>query len=245
MNIDEMKAARAEQQAEFDKSAELLPMPDLTPQQIQQVQGTRNSESAPWATYGESFDEDISPELAAAIQEFADTDPHQSAGSEAEEELARLREQNDAAAQEYQWLSPDEYADQGARIGHIVHSSQLINDLVEKCGLTAMYRPHPQPKKLTLLVDTSNGQALPEVACWVQAGFMPEYSCCRFDSHGVILDESHRGWRTCLMQLVLKRMLTQEQCVEFWGEATGPASERYNTFMYSLRRQECSAYEVR
>ena len=240
-NLEEISA---QQQAEFDRQGDLLPMPDLTPEQIQQVQGTRNSEAAPWETYGDDFDEKLSPELEEAIKEFSETDPHQNTGSEAQEELARLKEGNDAAAVEYQWLDPSEYAEEGARIGSILHSSQFIGLLIEDCGLTAIYRVHPQPKRLTLVVDTSHGQALPEIACWVQAGFMPEFSICNFDDHGVVLQERLRGWRTCLMQMVLKRMLTQEQVEKVFGEATGPASERYNSFMYSLRRQDCEAYDV-
>jgi len=219
-------------------------MPELSQQDIQRAQGTRLSEAAPWQTYADSLDEDLDPALEAAVAEYAAREVHQVTDSQTAEELARLREENTAAAQEYAWLSPDEYADQGARIGRIIHSSEFIEILINQCGLTAMYRPHPQPKKLTLLVDTSHGQALPEVACWVQAGFMPEFSCCRFDQHGVILDEKFRGWRTCLMQMVLKRMLTQEQVEQVFGPATGPASERFNLFMFSLRRQECEAYDV-
>lgn len=229
---------------QWENSAPTAVAGSMTQEEILKAQGTRKSADSPWASYMDDLDAELSPDLEAAIAEYSGRDPHGRTDSQTAEELARLREENTAAAQEYAWLSPDEYADQGARVGRIIHSSELIQIFIEQCGLTAMYRPHPQPKKLTLLVDTSHGQELPEVACWVQAGFMPEFSCCRFDNHGVILDESHRGWRTVLMQMVLKRMLTQEQVEQVFGPATGPASERYNAFMFSLRRQECGVYDV-
>ena len=44
----ELEAQRAEEQAEFNRITPLEQMPDLTPEQIQAMQGTRKSEKAPW-----------------------------------------------------------------------------------------------------------------------------------------------------------------------------------------------------
>ena len=230
------EALRAEQQAEFDRlgASEKAPMPELSPEQIQRVQGTRNSEVAPWMSYAANFSEALPETLEEEIKEYAEHH-HGHTDAQTEEELARLREENANIAQEYQWLSPDEYADEGARIGTIMHSSDLIKKLTEGCGLTCMYRSHPQPKRVTLLVDTTHGVKEPEVACWVQFGFMPEYSIMNFDEHGVPLQEAYRGWRTVLLQLLLKRMLTEEQATKVFGEAYGPASERYLSILRSFR----------
>jgi hypothetical protein len=233
----DLVAQRAEEQAEFNKQAELLPMPDLTPGQVQAMQGTRKSAKAPWETYNDQLTETLSPELEAAIAEFASHDPHGKTDSQTQEELCRVKEENDTLAQQYQWLSPEEYAEEGARIGRIMHSSEFIKKLTEECGVTALYRPHPQPKRVTLLIDTTNGVKLPEVVCWVQFGYMPEYSICNFDSHGVVLQEAFRGWRTCLLQILVKRMLTEETVTRVFGVASGPASARYLTVLQGLRNQ--------
>jgi hypothetical protein len=140
-------------------------------------------------------------------------------------------------AQIYQWLSPDEYADEGARIGAIMHSSELIKKLTQDCRLTAAYRPHPQPKRVTLLVDSTNGVKGLEVACWVQLGYMPEFSVCNFDDHGVVLQEAYRGWRTVLLQLLVKRMVTEETVTRVFGEAHGPAAQRYLQILQGFRTQ--------
>jgi hypothetical protein len=201
------------------------------------MQGTRKSEKAPWETYGDQLIETLDPELEAAIAEFASHDPHGTTDSQTHEELCRVKEENDAVAQTYQWLSPDEYADEGARIGAIMHSSELITKLKNVCGLVCWYAPHPQPKRVTLLVDTSNGALKPDIGCWCQAGYAPEYSVCNFDDHGVVLQEAYRGWRTVLMQLMLKGMLTEERATQVFGEAFGPASSRYNAFLYDMRNR--------
>jgi hypothetical protein len=232
----DLLAQRAEEQAEFNKKVDLLPMPDLTDEQIQAMQGTRKSEKAPWETYNEQLTERLDPELEAAIAEFASHDPHGHTDSQTQEELCRIKEENDSLAQDYQWLSPDEYEDEKARIGRIMHSSELIKRLTEECGLNARYRSHPQPKRITLLVDSTQGIRGMEVACWVQFGYMPEFSICNFDEHGVVLQEAYRGWRTVLLQLLVKRMLDEDTVNKVFGEAVGPASRKYHQLMQSFRK---------
>jgi hypothetical protein len=228
-------AQRAEEQAEFNKQVDLLPMPDLTQAQIDATQGTRKSAKAPWETYSEQLTETLDPELEAAIAEFASHDPHGHTDSQTQEELCRVKEENDNLAQEYQWLSPDEYEDENARIGRIMHSSELIKKLTEECGMTAMYRPHPQPKRITLLVDKTQGISGLEVACWVQFGYMPEFSIMNFDDHGVVLQEAYRGWRTVLLQLLVKHMIDEDTTNRVFGEAVGPAARKYLEIVRAFR----------
>jgi hypothetical protein len=231
----DLLAQRAEEQAEFNKQVDLLPMPELTQAQIDATQGTRKSVKAPWETYSEQLTETLDPELEAAIAEFASHDPHEHTDSQTEEELCRVKEENDNLAHEYQWLSPDEYEDEKARIGRIMHSSELIKKLTEECGITAVYRPHPQPKRITLLVDKTHGIKGLEVACWVQFGYMPEYSIMNFDDHGVVLQEAYRGWRTVLLQLLVQHMIDEETMNRVFGEAVGPAARKYLEIVRGFR----------
>ena len=231
----DLLAQRAEEQEEFNRITPLEQMPDLTPEQIQAMQGTRKSEKAPWETYNDQMTERLDPELEAAIAEFASHDPHGHTDSQTEEELCRVKEENDNLARAYQWLNPGEYEDEKARIGRIMHSSELIKKLTEECGISARYRPHPQPKRITLLVDTSQGIKGMEVACWVQFGYMPEYSICNFDDHGVVLQEAYRGWRTVLLQLLVKHMIDEETINRVFGEAVGPAARKYLELVRAFR----------
>ena len=231
----DLLAQRAEEQAEFNRITPLEQMPDLTDEQIQAMQGTRKSEKAPWETYNDQMTERLDPELEAAIAEFASHDPHGHTDSQTDEELCRVKEENDNLARDYQWLNPGEYEDEKARIGLIMHSSELIKKLTEECGISARYRPHPQPKRITLLVDTSQGIKGMEVACWVQFGYMPEYSICNFDDHGVVLQEAYRGWRTVLLQLLVKHMIDEETINRVFGEAVGPAARKYLELVRAFR----------
>ena len=185
-------------------------------------------------TWNESLDgENVTPELQAEIDDYA-TRVHDSTSNLNKEELARWQEQNAALAKEYQWVEPGEYADAGARVGTIMHSSEFIGKL-RKAGVKCWYKPHPMTRMVTLIIQRDS---LPsEVGCWVQLGFMPELSVMSFDEHGVPLAEKYRGWRTCLLQLILKSALTEAQADEVFGKPKQtPAFSRYNETLYQFRR---------
>jgi hypothetical protein len=208
----------------------------LTPQQIQKIQGTRNNESAPWENY--MVEEQLTPEMEAAIATYAEN-VHDDSSNQTKEELHRWKEGNEEVSKEYQFVAPDEYNNAEERMGRILHSSEFINILRDKVGLKCWYRDHPHADKITLLVQKSFGTQEAEIACWVQRGFMPELSIVRFDDHGVPLNESHRGYRTCLLQMLLKGMVTEEQIIKYFGPAKmTPAWERYNATVHSWRNRD-------
>jgi hypothetical protein len=184
-------------------------------------------------TWNESLSDNLSPALQAEIDEYA-KNVHDSTSNQNKEELARWQEQNAGLAKEYQWVEPSEYADAGARIGTPMHSSDFLNRL-RRAGVRCWYRAHPMPRMVTLIIQRNS---LPsEVGCWVQLGFMPELSIMNFDEHGVPLAEKFRGWRTCLLQLILKSALTEAKADEVFGKPKQtPAFNRYNETLYQFRR---------
>lgn len=195
---------------------------------------TVNKEKAPWESYNACFEEKLDPKLEEEVKRYSEK-RHEKSSSQNEEELARQKEINYELASQYRWVSPEEYADQGPRIGRIMHSSELITLLRKKCGMQCWYRDHPQPRKVTLVAKRDYAE--PEVGCWVQQGYMPEYTIMDFDEHGVPLAEKFRGWRTCVLQLILKGLITEEQANKVFGCAYGPVSERYLNTLYGFRNR--------
>lgn len=207
-----------------------------TAEEIQKSQGTRLSEVPPWMSYAASFDAPTDKELEMAVEEYS-TRRHESTSSQTLETYHEEKELSDEVAKQYQWVHPSEYADEGPRKGRIKHSSEIINILRRKCGVKCWYRPHPQPRKITLMVQRGGGLMPPEVGCWVQEGFMPEYTVMGFDSHGAPLAEKYRGWRTVLLQLILKGMLREKTAHKYFGKAESPVSGRYNATLQAFRSQ--------
>lgn len=188
-----------------------------------------------------SYDEELTPDetdpaMIEAMAEYASRVSDAEASNQTKEELARLKEGAAEQAKEYQWLTPEEYKNEGDRIGHIVHSVVFLHKL-KKAGVNCWYRNHPQAGKVTLIVQMQPG-ADPEVGCWCQLGFAPELSVMRFDDHGVPLAEKYRGWRTCLLQLILKGVISEKKANEIFGKpSTTPAFHRYNATLQNFRNQ--------
>jgi len=211
------------------------PVNTMTEEEIKKAQGTRNSDVAPWESYDGDFGHD-DPALLEAMAEYAANVSDAEATSQTKDELARLKEGAAEQVKEYQWVTPEEYANEGDRIGRIMHNVVFIN-LLRKADVKCWYRDHPQPGKITLVVQ--RGDLPAEVGCWCQAGFAPELSIMRFDSHGVPTTEKYRGWRTSLLQLILKGIISQKKAEEVFGKAPmTPAFHRYNATLQQFRNND-------
>ena len=195
---------------------------------------TSGRAKAPWEDYSQTVVGDDSAEMDAAVQAYAQN-RHDRSSQQSLEELARWQEGNREIAKEYQFVKPEEYADIGPRRGKIYTYDQFITILRTKCKLNCWYREMNHPQKLALVAQ-KDGFSLPEVVGWVQRPYMQEYEVVRFDEHGVPLDSRFRGWRSVCMQLALKGFLKENTIERAFGRACGPASEKYNKFMQSLRQ---------
>jgi len=213
-------------------------MVEPTPKELEELaqrSATPIKEEAWWESYDQEMTPDQDPALVEAMAEYASRVSDAEASSQTKEEYCRLREASEEAAKEYQWLSPEEYKNEKERIGHIVHSIVFLNKL-QKAGVKCWFRAHPQAGKITLIVQRPGLE--PEVGCWCQQGFAPELSVMRFDDHGVPLAEKYRGWRTCLLQLILKGIISEKKANEVFGKSgTTPAFARYNRTLQHYRNQ--------
>lgn len=199
--------------------------------------GTHLSARAPWESYAAEMDTKMSPELAAAVAQYAERRYDDSLSSnQAKEELHRQREFNDEIAKQYQWVRPEEYEDIEPRIGTVMTHAQFITRL-RKAGVVCFYRQHPHPDKAGLWVNRNGFYDEPlEAACWVQVGQMPELTIMNFDEHGAPLAERRRGWRTCLLQMILKGLITEEKANKFFGRPKATvAYSRYNSTLQAFR----------
>jgi hypothetical protein len=207
----------------------------LNPDQIQKLQGTRLKEEHPAYSYAAEMDADpgMTKELAAEIEDYSKRRYDVNPSNQAQEILAEQKEINAGISQEYQWLKPEEYKDEAERKGRIIHSSEFISRL-RKADIRCWYTGHALPGRATLKVQREGLD--PEVGCWVQLGFMPELSIMRFNEHGVPLDEKFRGWRTCLLQLILKGIIKEDDAKRHFGKPkVTPAFARYNSTLQAFR----------
>ena len=194
--------------------------------------GTFGREKAPWEDYDKAVVGEDTPEMQKAVEAYA-LHRHEGSSAQNEETLAQMREENYNSVSEYRFLDPSEYADLGPRIGRIFSYDEFISKL-RKIGIKCFYREMGHPQKLALWVyEAFQSDAC--VACWIQRPFMIEYEQVSFDGKGLPVGSKYRGWRSCLLQMRMKEMITEEQINRHFGRASGPASGRYLALMQSLR----------
>lgn len=72
--------------------------------------------------------------------------------------------------------------------------------------------------------------------CYLQVPAMYEWSLLKIDRHGLPFGEDFRGWRTVLMQLITKNVLTEKKAHESFGKPTdSEVSLVYRKSLWFLR----------
>lgn len=201
----------------------------------QPLTGTHQSAAAPWESYAAEMTTKHSAELEQAIADYSDRMYDTRATSnQNKEELHRQREMNEEISEQYQWARKDEYDDEAARIGTPMTHMTFINKL-RSIGIECHYRQHVHLDKADLYIALTPGGEQ-TVQCWVQQGWMQELSVLNFDTYGVPLAERRRGWRTPLLQLILKGVITEEKANKLFGRPKiTDAYHRYNASLQAFR----------
>jgi hypothetical protein len=70
----------------------------------------------------------------------------------------------------------------------------------------------------------------------IQDNYSPEWSLFRFDEYDCPTTERYHGWRTTLLSLILRGVLTEKQAHEVFGAPMGPASEFYRMQLQQHRQ---------
>jgi hypothetical protein len=75
-----------------------------------------------------------------------------------------------------------------------------------------------------------------EYICYCQTPAQYEWSVLRVDRHGLPAGEDFRGWRTVLVQLITKGILTEAKAHQIFGRPTdGEVSMIYRESLYFIR----------
>lgn len=77
----------------------------------------------------------------------------------------------------------------------------------------------------------------------VQDGQMIEWSQLRVDEHTIGTNEKYRGWRSVLMTLIDKEVLTEEEVHRVFGKPVGPRAKRWFRRLWVIRNGHCADCE--
>lgn len=75
--------------------------------------------------------------------------------------------------------------------------------------------------------------------CYLQIPAMYEWSVLRLDRHNIPVGEKFRGWRTAVMELIKKEILTEYQAHKIFGHPSGDKTfRRYQRSLWELRNEK-------
>jgi hypothetical protein len=154
----------------------------------------------------------------------------------AKEEFQKHREVSETLALDYKLEDQDELVNKQARMVNPMSTTQFVQKLRAagiKCFTVYNGFP-PQTVALWCLPPKQNARA--RYICYMQIPAMYEWSVLRTDQYGKPDGERFRGWRTVIVQLVEKEILTEMQADKIFGEAShNHIYRRYHRSLFEAR----------
>ena len=178
-----------------------------------------------------------------------------------EENVCKRYEDNyfSLATKAQRWQHTTDYLNDEARLsGRWMHWTdfvyllrQAVPDLfIREGGLEnhlAVYEVHER------FADTEGDGILRNQPCRYSINFkyvcgipmtkMPEYSTYVIDNRDIIHKQKQKGWRTPLLQIILKGYLPELKAQKFFGEPRGETSTVYRRTLYEWRNRHVAQTE--
>ena len=158
--------------------------------------------------------------LNAKAQSYIDSLPRVEAKSAQNSEiLAELHENNEATASlsklpDSEWMKRNEFQ----RRGKVMHHLTFLKKL-RAAGIQCWFNEQPYEGIIGLRAIRRGYEQLGvQYICGVKLGWTTEYDFFHYDRYGVELNRKYIGWRSVVIQLVAKGILTEDQAHKIFGK---------------------------
>ena len=159
------------------------------------------------------------------------------------ESFAREKEISDEMAEQYQMEDQQYLTNRKARMVNLMSTDNFVAKLRQngiKCFTVyngyALPSKHPLKMTIALWCIPPKQTARARYICYLQIPAMYEWSVLAVNPHNVPIGEAFRGWRTVLIQLIKKEILTEFQAHPIFG---------YPSENIIFRRYRQSLWEIR
>jgi hypothetical protein len=131
-----------------------------------------------------------------------------------------------------EWMKRNEFQ----RRGRLMNHRQFIHKL-RSAGIQCWYNAEPFQGLIGLRAMRRGYEQLGlQFVCAVKLGWTTEYDFFNYDRYGVELNRKFVGWRSVLLQLIAKGILTEKQAHKTFGEPyLNEASLLYRRSLYQMR----------
>ena len=156
-----------------------------------------------------------------------------------QESFAEHKEISDTMASKYQMEDQDDLTNRPARMVNPMGTRDFIQKLRTngiKCFSVDNQFP-PGTVALWCLPPKQNQKA--RYVCYLQIPAMYEWSVLRLDRHNMPVGEAFRGWRTVIIQLIEKEILTEYTAHKIFGKPSdSPVFNRYHQSLWEVRNKK-------
>lgn len=164
----------------------------------------------------------------------------------AQEEFAAHREQSDQMAEQYRFEDQVDLTNKVARKVNPMSTLAFINKLRQndiKCFIIDNGYP---PSTVALWCLPPKQAMKARYICYMQVPAMYEWSVLKLNERQIPIGEDFRGWRTVLIQLIEKEILTEYQAHQIFGYPSGSkVFSRYHQSLWEIRnRRKYSEHAV-
>jgi len=156
------------------------------------------------------------------------------------ESFAEEKQKSDKMGKQYRWADQEMLTNKVARRINGINSRDFIEKKLKANGIVAhafasQWRNHGGGPTVGLWCIPPSRSKLRYV-CYMDVPMMFEWSILKLDNHGLPSGEESRGWRTVVVQLVEKDIITEKQCHKIFGVPGANAiSARYYRSLWEKR----------
>lgn len=153
------------------------------------------------------------------------------------ESFAAEKESSDDQVRHFRMEDQDFLIDVKSRKVNIKRTRDIIKTLRDN-GVRCFTVQNGHPQQVGIWCCPSNSDEMVYV-CYLQVPYMCEWSVLRLDRHFLPNGEDFRGWRTLIVQLVEKGILTEQKAHKIFGAPTdGMVSRRYRRSLFFYRNRK-------
>lgn len=153
------------------------------------------------------------------------------------ESFAAEKQQSDELVAQYRLEGQDELTDFKARYVNIKQTIDIINTL-RKNGVKCFTIDNGLEGTIALWAQKPGNKDYVYVT-YIQIPFCPEWDILRLDRHDLPAGLDYRGWRSMMVELVKKEVLTEERAHEIFGKPVeGRVSRFYRRNLYDYRNRK-------
>ncbi len=136
------------------------------------------------------------------------------------ESFAAEKEISDEMAEVYQIEDQQDLTNELARKVNPMSTDEFLAKL-RAAGIKCFTVYNGMPSTVGLWCIPPKQVQRARYACFMQTPAMYEWSVLRLDRHNIPVGEKFRGWRTVLMELMKKEILTEYQAHKIFGHPSG------------------------